>query len=614
MTERAFRHLLGFLKSKAGKAAFPFASPIVDALKGDRAPSLTDQKYVQMIVSGLRGHHEDLAARFTGKTASHFCSTVSRLLEFLGKLGDSRFPPFERRLISFPEFTGDVRSLGSLGWLELASLVGAQAEREALNLVREQAVKEFEKFEHRFEAGQHFLGEGSPPHDCPSPEAWHAIKTAIVAERHSWITTGTSLFGANRRWPSELEAIRDKLLLPDTWRDAGCSCVLDAKYSSTDRINNFHLSSMILGLLGPTLPASNAIMIVFCTDSGWNRQPIKDLPRNPYVFRTPEEIVLGSEAIISSFKTRANHEVVVYLERGEPLTGLAYMAAKEEWGRFLQEYGSSTQSSDYLTVKLVTKAEDTSLLSLLERYSKMTDAIRPLDVAEACADRFFVNLTPRYGIRPATLRTAHFPSSGVLSRDGVTLMAIRKSFLTVKLHATGSVASVRPFASHTGTGVLMPHYLNSNDVREELNLQIRFHQNAVQALVLKERPDAAACLSLATADMEWYRRLASFAGIAAAIGLEGIAAGKPENGLLVFEPTFENLRELFLTHLALRRCRKRIGLARWAVQVLPLLAIAKAFGRALRAQGLWPAYLKAARAAHRDLKACQITLPVVMEV
>jgi len=345
--DRSLRHLLGFLATQAGLSDSAFAAPIIAALIGKRDPNFADPQYVQAIASALRKLHSHLLGHYSGTTATGYSAAAARLLETLGNRGDSRFAPFERRLVTFPEHTSETLSLAELEWPETVGLSGAEAERRALELMRNDAVTRFEVFERRFETGQRIVGEQSPPPDCP-PDAWLALKTLIGTEQQHWLRTGRSQFDPIHSCSDEVTNLMDRICSLETWLSAGGPCFIDGSSATEERIDPFSLRRMTLECLGPTIGATLAVMIVLCVDSGWNRQSIIELPRNPYLFSTKSEVALASSAFISSFKARAGHDVVAHLERGETLRGLGESVAKAAWAAAVTDFDPSGRELGYL--------------------------------------------------------------------------------------------------------------------------------------------------------------------------------------------------------------------------------------------------------------------------
>ena len=83
--------------------------------------------------------------------------------------------------------------------------------------------------------------------------------------------------------------------------------------------------------------------------------------------------------------------------------------------------------------------------------------------------------------------------------------------------------------------------------------------------------------------LAWFRRLGTVSGVAAAVGGTPPVPSEPPREVICFDPTDENLRDLFLSHRSLRRAQGRMPPGRWKVQGLPLLAAVRAVGRILRA-------------------------------
>ncbi|HLZ67162.1 MAG TPA: hypothetical protein VKQ29_13095 [Aliidongia sp.] len=367
---RGFRHFLHLLANWRGQPTRAFAATFVDALGGKRPQTLTDPGFVQIVVSALNLFNSELVKTYAGRTAFNYCVGAARLFELLGRSGDRRFPLFERKLITFPTYEGDTTSLAELGWAETAGKNGAEAERYSLQLVRESAVQKFEMYERRFEIGQRIIRSEAPPPEV-NPNAWSAIKTVVEHERLSWQRSGRSQFDPQGEIAKEVRDVMDRLLSAATWRAAGCSDMLDRSRGTDGDINYFSLPNMALELLGPTPKATRALMVAFCVDTGWNRQSIEELPRNPYVFSTVGSVAIGSSTFIVSFKGRANHDVFAHLERNAPIEGLLRANVEAAWASSVAEFDPSGRELGYAVIKTSSGNKDDSLLDLLDRYERM---------------------------------------------------------------------------------------------------------------------------------------------------------------------------------------------------------------------------------------------------
>jgi len=457
-----------------------------------------------------------------------------------------------------------------------------------------------------FVFGQTVISNEAPPENV-DPIAWHLVKATLSAASSSWLKTGRSFVKPKQasRGPVCPEALFD----PRLWHAAGLADAgkaICAKQPET-RLSCWEVRTLVLSCLGATYETALLVQALFVCCCGWNPQPIVDLGRNPFLFRTHTALGLATGEFIVSFKKRAHHDVLAYLERGSEIAGLIEENVKAECRSVATEFSNDAA---FLMVPL-----NSSLLDILYRYQAMTDKMRSYDLAQKHKDKFFFYLTQTYGLgRRPKISLLQIPGNGFLNRKGVTFQSVRKSFLATTMREVGSVAATRPFAGHAKLSVLMPHYLNTREINAELDQSIRFFQNACQALVLGVEGDRSTVLGISPGDLAWFRRLALAAGIAAATGFSPSPkeADLPED-TIVFQPSADNLKDLFLAHRALRKSKARVTYARWRVQALPLLACVKAIGRAVFSKGLGKAYKNAARRAAKQLAEGTIVLPPILE-
>lgn len=614
------RHFLGWLAVGGGAKADSADDLLVGSLSGRGAPSVSRSSYLQMLIAALRRWLDHISAEkiFTPTTRFSYGHRAAEVLEWLGAMDDGRYPRFQEWMISIPHGrwkrgASTVRSLGSLDWPELIALRGVVREREALTLVRNEAVRIFVGYESVFRFGQAVLRNATAPSDV-EPQAWTEIKTLLEAERRCQSETGRSLVPSPYHDPENIKRTFGGAFENRTWIAAGLHPSAGGDRWLRDDMDLATVGSLVRTCLGATKRTTTLVATIFCCDTGWNLQPLRDLPRHPFLFQTKDEYGLATSAFVSAFKNRARHDVFAYLERGAVISGLVEEQVKAEWERTADNLNRIGRGGGCLILPSYTQRAENSLLSVLERYQATTDAIRPYDRDKECAAKFFCYLTPTYGVSDRFTCIRQLEWDGVLGREGVQFRSIRKSYLALRARDAGSVTATRSLAGHTSTSVLMPHYLNTEDINRELDESIRFFQNSCQSVLLGGRPNIAVRLNLSRQDLEWFGRLAAISGISSAIGLHRHPSNDSKSvSLLRFEPTNDNLRDLFLVHRALRCSQASVGLHRWKVQALPLLAIVKAIGRTLCSKGLRPAYFKAARAAVAKLAAGTITLPPVME-
>lgn len=575
---------------------------------------LDDAQSVGLLVSAFNRWQETYgkAAGLTPLSVRNYAIRAAEVLDWMGSESEGRYPPFRRNFVSISHVTGNVQTLGGLGWPEMDGLKGVAAERKALSMVKEAAMAEFVALEKLFQFGQNVLASHRPETDV-DPEAWQMVKTIIETERNSWLKGGQSQFNLEWQISDEVVPLLSTLKRRETWIAAGLPQDVADILMPADRPGGRSLGAIsvfLLGCLGPTRWTTSLALAILTCEIGWNRQPILDLPRDPFLYRSRSECGLVSSAFLQSFKARAKHDVLAYVESGKVLSGLAHEAVKAEWLASSNAFDATGNNDGYSVLQ---HGRSDGIVDFIERFQVLVDAIRPFDIRHEHETRFFVYLTPTHGLFLKPYLSPSECSLGVLSREGVGVQSIRKTFLALKVREVGSIDAVRPIAGHAGTSVLMAHYLNTDDIKAELDESIRFFQNACQVLLLTERPHAVVELGIPQADFEWFQKLAAQAGISVAVGFrEGndMLGGSPSP---VFDPTDANLRDLFLTHWALRSAQREMPILRWKVQGLPLLGMIKGIGRTLCAKGLRQHYRAAARKAHRELVTGDIVLPPVLE-
>jgi len=584
---------------------------LIQVLAGAEVHMVTHAQASQMILSALADWTTELAAsrRLRPLTVSNHGRSMAAILERLGEMPGRPLLRFQRRTMTMPTPMAITHSLGSLTWPEAEGLEGATRERRCLNMVREAALQEFSAREAWFLFGRSVLSSDGPPNGADGP-AWAAVKTLLTAEDRFWSTKERSQFCQSGDCPDEVRSLVDVLLDQGTWLGAGLPLAAAHVIPWGARHKQKLLSGMAISCLGATTGATWPAMVVFCCDTGWNHQPMRDLPAEPFLMRTDTECGLATSAFVASYKRRARHEVLAYLDRDATVSGLVEEDAMAVWRATADDFDVSGRQDGYAMLR---KDRVAGLLDLLDRYRAMTDAIRPYDRSGEFQDRFFVHMTVGVGLRPPNTPISEMKFRGPLGRTDVSFQAIRRSFVSLMFRELGTVAAARVVAGHWSTSVLMPHYLNTDDIKAEMDQAIRLFQNILQGLVVAGREDASALLGVPDDVLAWFRRLETVSGIAAAVGGTPPVPSEPPREVICFDPTDENLRDLFLSHRSLRRAQGRMPLGRWRVQGLPLLAAVKAVGRVLHSKGLGAGYLAAARRAGRQLADGSIALPPLLE-
>jgi len=589
---------------------------LTKALAGIEVDAVTHAQVSQMLLSALGDWTAELASsgRFRALTVSNHGRSMAAVLERLGAKPGRPLLRFQRRAMTMPTPTSVTHSLGSLAWPEAEGLEGAARERRCLDVVWKAALQEFGRWEAWFLFGRAVLGAEGRPAGVDS-RAWEAVRTLLTTEDRFWSAEGRSQFNRSTDCSDEVRSLGAAQLNQETWLRAGLPPAAAQMVSwEAKNGNSFHkhllLSQIAVSCLGATAGATWPAMIAFCCETGWNHQPMRELPAEPFLMRTDTECGLATSAFVASYKNRARHEVLAYLDRNATVSGLVEEDAKAVWRATADDSDISGRQDGYAMVR---KDRGGGLLDLLDRYRAMTDVIRPYDRSGEFQDRFFVHLTVRAGLRPQDGPISKIKLSGPLGRADLSFQAIRRSFVSLTFRELGTVAAARVVAGQWSTSVLMPHYLNSDDIKAEMDQAVRLFQNILQGVVVAGRKDASALLGVPDDALRWFGRLGTVSGVAAAFGgTPPSSSGLPREALC-FNPTEENLRDLYLSHLSLRRAQGRMLPGRWKVQGLPLLAAVKAVGRILHSKGLGASYLAAARRASRDLADGSVALPPLLE-
>jgi len=607
--DRAVRHFLQFLENDSATASNVLTMELVGGGSGVERPG---DGALGRIVGALQRWQtaQVTVTRFKPLTIAGYAALIASTFEALGALSDRRYPRFLRRMVTIPDGEGRTRSLGELDWPELEGLQGAARERRALELVRAEGLAEFERAYALFRFGRRIMAEEEAG-DGVDPEAWKAVRDCLLRDRKSWTVHGRSFIDSRNGRLANPTALLSRLTDRTVWERAGLEHgVARRLFPSRVALGRLRaFGAVVVSCLGPSWSATTAATTVLCCDTGWNRQPMLDLPRDPFVFTSRSEVGLASGVFMASFKRRAGHEVLAFLESRATPSAFLSENLRSIWRTTAAELDPASLEDGY---RLLDRRGAARTLDLLDRYREMGDAIRSFDLDRQFEDRFFLHLTGSRGIgHDPWVRVRDLRPEGLLGREGVTFQAIRKTFLILKLNEVGSAAATLVHAGHRNSGSILQHYLNDQETIARLEQSTRFFQNACQAVLVRGRSEVEVVLGMSAADLDWYFRLAKASGIA--IAAEGASdRTDAEVRTLHFAPTDDNLGDLYLAHLALRRACARMRPARWSVQGLPLLATVKAIGRVVCASGLRAAYRVAARRANGKLRAGEAVLPPVL--
>jgi hypothetical protein len=509
---------------------------------------------------------------------------------------------FRPRMVPVGRRIGDGwPTLGQSQWPELDGLSALNRERRGLEMARLDFLSMFNRGLAIFDRGQSLLAAAGLDKDQAD------LRDSILAYRDHVRLTGE--LGAN-------QALRVTLICdPGTWRRAGFVNALPERPTFNDVLVAHR------ECLGPSTETMIGALGVFACDTGWNLQPIRDLPRDPYVFRSPDTAFLAEEAFVECFKRRSGRHVVAYLGNARDASAATIM--REKWAEVVQADGHD--SAHALLDRGSTERE--SALDVVESYRTMAEHLRTVVGPVApVGDGLWIYVSSRSVVRslqefatnagPTGGGAARiYPMGSVLARKGFGFRSVRKTWLALNRHDTGSIHATRAAAGHKTSSVLMPHYLNTPSVNAELDESVRRFQDAMQAILVRHANDetAALVLGVPASDLARMRQVAEEAGLATTLGLDA-RMEDPSAAVAVihFQPTRGRLIELFLIHRELRRIQSQGGnTARFRARHLPLLALCKALGREVFARHLGPAYVEAARAASTGIRKGLLASPSI---
>jgi hypothetical protein len=540
---------------------------------------------------------------------------AARALQLLSSQNDIGLPSFKSNWVrtwrTYPET--DTPCLGQLNWPELHGLPDATRNCAALRLVRDACLTIFLREEALFDFGQAVLhGDDLFPGD---PEAQDVIRQGLGLWYHDWLIaqSGRGGFPTLSEMGSKLWA---QIANTEIWRRAGFT----GEFGPIEGKKFWWL--VMLSCCGPTYMAVRAAITMLICDTGWNLQSAAMLPRNPFLFSSAGNTRIGSGDFVSSFKSRAGHDVLGYVGSGASLTGVRVDMMEEVWRETIRNYSPGAKNDGYAVLPSENAGEVTAA-QVLRRFDKMAEPIRSLIPDQP--DIFWVLLTLKTGpVSPKYRSPKYFDPKyrfrfdlplkhPVLGREGVTYSAIRKTVLNLTLIETESFSATQTRAQHRSSSVLYPHYLNTAAVKIALDRVTRAFQDSLQAIVVRDQDQirVAGQLNLSQSVLQAMMSAAREAGIAAVFGLDDAEDTVEVLDRIEFIPDDGRIRELFLIHHALIGLRANCrNMARFRLVYLPLLALVKAIGRELFARtGLGPRYRSIARATYQELKQNRIILP-----
>ena len=237
-------------------------------------------------------------------TMEGYAAALAHTLERLGTLPDRSYPKFTRREVRIPGGEGEARSLGSLDWPEFEGRSTTVRERLGLDTVRGLAFEAFARYEALFRFGQETLTRDDPPEGVDA-DAWRMVKRLLEEEHASWLGRGHSLFHPSAPKTARRLEIMPTLASRDVWLRAGVPSELSSQLFPQRKNQGRYrfLGWLCSACLGPTRLATIAMQTILCCDTGWNKQPIVDLHREPFLLRTDNEVGIATSAFVYSFKS-----------------------------------------------------------------------------------------------------------------------------------------------------------------------------------------------------------------------------------------------------------------------------------------------------------------------
>ncbi|WP_029616602.1 site-specific integrase [Pseudorhizobium marinum] len=521
-----------------------------------------------------------------------------KALEKLREFDPGSFPSIDPRSMPMGAHHdgGNFTTLSALDWPEFEGVEPERRDAVALSVLRGAALEVFERYEKIYQFGQRVLGD-----DCSGVKNKRAVKTLrrlIGDEISSWEKTGRSQFSI--RWSVSLSDGIDQLRDPEIWRSFGLYV-----WGNRDNLQPTAVADLVLACVGPTFRANQAVQVIFCADTGWNRQPIQELPRHPYAFRTDSSVLLGSEKVLTNFKNRAGHMVHAGTEMTAVVRGIAELDLKSHWEDVANELRLSKADEQ------ASMAHEAPLIQILDRFEKLQSLSRAWAKGET-ESLFFYVLSQRTGsVVKANRDPGLLMPEGPLTRKGATFSAMRKSFLNTLSTAGFEPSFIAEIAGHRSRSVLAKNYFVDQQAARTYEDSVRVIQGCIQELILNKR--LALRLNINDETRDHFRMVALHTGVMSAAGLTPLELDGEVTDDFVFEPTFSGLIDLYLCHRGLKKQRWELPHHRWVIQGQALMAIIKGLGRTVFAKGLGRDYWAAARHADGLLRSGTVTLPEMLE-
>jgi hypothetical protein len=337
----------------------------------------------------------------------------------------------------------------------------------------------------------------------------------------------------------------------------------------------------------------NAALGILLCDTGWNVEPVRSLPVDPFIGSISHgQRRLATAHVISAWKERAGHDVHA-----------ALVELSDADREFLGGFGPS----------VIVRLDATSRpgISGCEAIRIVQEMTAPLRVHSPVPERLWI--APRQRGRGAdvpgvadTLRfwqafIARHRDDDVIGGLPISQVMIRKTRLEIEA-LRGSAGFDRALAlGQHSPAVSMKNYLRSSWVRHALNEDMRTFLNAFEAAVARDIRGVATHLGISAA------RLRSRISFADDSGLNNLRASESQRDTknpisIRFVPTRAALVKLHLVEIVLGERGSELASAnpdRWQQHWYPLLIRASAVVRALEKTPYAPVSIQARTEATR---------------
>ncbi|RSC37802.1 hypothetical protein EGT36_11590 [Agrobacterium sp. FDAARGOS_525] len=513
---------------------------------------------------------------------------ISEVFTALGNLPDRPYPQFHRKIMPTPNAPPQVGiSLGDLDLQKLRGVPAAKRDEAALQLLRDDALLVFQKWESVFKIGQTILRDEQTPRAIG--KSWSLVRNLLFSLKRE-IDCGAA---PTHRHPHH------GLHFPAVWREAGFPVVTNDRAFTTKE-----LYQHAYGCLGASVPCTIAVKILFCIATGWNKEQIDLLPAEPYAFRTGSKSAMGDQAFLAAFKNRADHYVAAHLERGFRRFDLDQDKLDFLWEAQISDEQTSESANSCVI-------EDNTTLAIFDRYQELVAPLRRFDLGRI-QDRFFLAIS-QSGITSAEGDIAGYKLGESLSTKGIGYQTIRQSYINSKRRSLRSVSLASYASNHSSSRTILTHY-DDKVQQQELNEAQAFWQNCIQAELVAKSPELAVKFRVPAGDLEWFSYMSVVSGISASLTIARKSQTVTDTEYLTFEPSLERLIEIYCIKLSLIKSRKFIGPQRWQVQGVPLLASIKAIRKHAFDSGFGDVYREGVRQTRCKLKSGAILLPRILDI